>query len=431
MRNPAKRNSARILEVYPMMGSTALFMEHVEGDVPIAATNGRQVIFGKGFFPLSESEKNGVVLHEYMHCVLSHPQRAGLLRMKLREEYCPTGFNIAADALINHVIRSDAARSNLVSLPDGCIDIRHIREDLTTLGIIEKDELEPATTNVETIYEKLMLARQMQEEAPGSGSPSGSGSGKTEAEQSGNSEAKAKALKRIGDMFADEPDLVADTGTMEELREKIREQTARLDNASSFGSAKGNLLERIKGDIPKSRVRWESSFRTITAKHLSRERRKTNRKPSNSMISRGALGGGSIWEPGRMRSPRPKALIIADSSGSISMDMYLGFLGELDGMRRRTNATLLFALADTALDQADIREITGTTDLRSLSLDGRGGTNFIQPLAEAEKIGVDLVIYMTDLDGPFPEKCSVPVIWVAPESKANKQLPFGRLIAIP
>ena len=132
-----------------------------------------------------------------------------------------------------------------------------------------------------------------------------------------------------------------------------------------------------------------------------------------------------------MRSPRPKALIIADSSGSISMDMYLGFLGELDGMRRRTNATLLFALADTALDQADIREITGTTDLRSLSLDGRGGTNFIQPLAEAEKIGVDLVIYMTDLDGPFPEKCSVPVIWVAPESKANKQLPFGRLIAIP
>ena len=426
-RNPARANSARILEVYPMMGSTALFMEHVRGDVPIAATNGRQVIFGEGFFPLTDPEKNGVVLHEYMHCVLSHPQRGGILRLKLRDKYCPTGFNIAADAIINHVIRCDAARSNILALPEGCIDIDHIRKDLTTLGIIEKDDLDPATTNVEAIYEKLMLAREMQQEKERE-KRSGAGNPSNATSADGPADPREKALERIGSMFADEPDLVADTGTLEELRDRIREQTARLDNARSFGSTRGDMLERIKGDIPKSRVPWESSFRTISAKHLSRERRKTNRKPSSAMISRDAMGSRGVWEPGRMRTPRPKALVICDSSGSISMDMYLGFLGELSGMRRRTNATLLFGMADTQL--GEVREITDTTDLRTLSLEGRGGTNFIQPLAEAERMGVDLVIYMTDLDGPFPQSCSVPVIWVAPEGR-GKTPPFGRLVEIP
>jgi len=426
--NPAQRNSARILEVYPMMGSTALFMEHIEGDVPIAATNGRQVIFGAGFMPLSEAEKNGVVLHEYMHCVLSHPQRAGILKLKLREKYCPTGFNIAADALINHVIREDSARSNMLALPEGCIDIRKIREDLTTLGIIDKGGLDPVTTNVETIYEKLMLARSMQEEHQGGHGKGGAG-GSSEAERAGDAKTddEKKALDRIGSMFADEPDLVADSGTLEELKDKIREQTARLDNARSYGSSKGDLLERIRGDIPKGKVPWESSFRTLSAKHLTRERRKTNRKPSGSMISREAMGSRAVWEPGRMRTPRPKALVLCDSSGSIDMNLYLEFLGELSGMRRRTNAMLLFALADTDIGQ--VQEITDTTNLRDLSLEGRGGTSFVKPLEAAEKMDVELVIYMTDLDGPFPEKCSVPVIWVAPEG-AKKKPPFGRLIEL-
>ena len=424
MKNPARSNSARILELYPLMGSTALFMNHVKGDVPIAATNGRDVIFGERFFTFKEAEKNGIVLHEYLHCVLSHPQRAGILRLKLGSAYCPTGFNIAADALINHVIRADARRTNLISLPDGCIDIDKIREDLVTLGIIQKDELSPSETNVETIYEKLMQARQMSKDQEGD---KGSRQAANDQASSGKKSAQESALDRINDMFADEPDLVADEGSLEELREKIREQTARLENARTFGDKRGDLIERIKGDIPQSRVRWESAFRTLSAKHLGRIRQKTNRKPSNSMISRQAMGGTPIWEPGRMRSPQPTALIIADSSGSVTMDMYLGFLGELAAMRRRTNARLLFTLADT--DIGEIKEITETTSLRSLDLNGRGGTNFIKPLAVAEEMNVELVIYMTDLDGPFPAQCKVPVIWVAPEGKAKKP-PFGRLIEI-
>jgi predicted metal-dependent peptidase len=410
--------------MYPMMGSTALFMEHVEGPVPIAATNGRQVIFGKGFAPLSDPQKNGVVLHEYLHCVLSHPQRGALLRMKLKDDYCPTGFNIAADALINVVIREDAKRTSLIGLPDGCIDIDMIRKDLITLGIIESDGLPTATTSVETIYDKLMQARRMQQEER----PHNEGGVPGGARATENDPERNQALDRIAGMFRDEPDLVADEGTAEEMRERIREQGARLANASSFGNSHGNLLERIKGDIPLSRVPWESRFRTISARHLARERRRTNRKPSGAMISRDAMGGRAIWESGRMRTPKPKALVIADSSGSIGMDLYLGFLGELDGMRRRTNATLLFAQADTQL--GDVREITDTSDLRTLSLGGRGGTDFIQPLAVAEEMQVDLVIYMTDLDGSFPEKCGVPVIWVAPEGKSRTP-PFGRLVEIP
>lgn len=414
--DPIRASSAAILEYYPQMGSTALFMEHVRGDVPIAATNGRQVIYGEAFYRFARPEQNGITLHEYLHCVLSHPQRAALVRMVEKDQYCPTGFNVAADAIINHAIRADSNRLAAVALPDGCVEIRKLSEDLQALGIIDK-EISACEANVEEVYRLLMKARRSSR--PDKEEEQSRGRGlKPLAKQQ-------EAWDRIAEWFEDEADLQADSGTADELKDRIRERTARLAaEATMHGSSAGDLLERIRGDIPKSRVNWESSFRTVTARHLSRERQRTPSRPSNAMLSHEAMGGAKYWEPGRRRMPRPRALVIADSSGSISMDEYLKFLGELDGMRRRTGATLLFAHADTILREP--REITQTTSLRDISLEGRGGTCFIKPLAAAEAMDVDLVIYMTDLDGPFPEDCRVPVIWVSPEDRRKADPPFGR-----
>lgn len=413
--NPAKAHSSTILEYFPMMGSTALFMEHVSGNVPIAATNGKQVIFGKGFDPLTNAEKNGVVLHEYLHCVLSHPQRGGLVRMKEGDSYCPTGFNIAADALINHTIRIEGKRRPNIALPEGCIDIDKIRSDLVALKIIDKDGLNPSEVSVEEIYVLLMKARRMDKPQSSSG----------QSDEKATIEKCAAAWSSIQDMFSDPPDLVADEGTAEELKEKIREQTARFANESRMhGNTRGDLVERIAGDIPKAKVAWQSSFRNLAARHLSRERVKTNRKPSSSMLSHEAMGGARFWEAGRARTPRPRALVIADSSGSITMKDYLKFLGELEGMRRRTSAEIHFALADT--EMGEIGAIRETSNLRELDLTGRGGTSFIQPLQKAEELDYDLVIYMSDLEGPFPDSCRLPVIWVSPEDRNSKEPPFGR-----
>ena len=96
-------------------------------------------------------------------------------------------------------------------------------------------------------------------------------------------------------------------------------------------------------------------------------------------------------------------------------------------MRRRTNARLLFAQADTEL--GEITEVKTSADIKRLHIIGRGGTDFINPLRDAEKIRPDVIIYMTDLDGSFPESCSVPVIWVSINTN-NKKPPFGRCFEV-
>lgn len=419
MRNPAAANSSKILECFPMIGSTALFMKHTRGTVAIAMTNGREVVFGEAFFKLSEPEKNSVVLHEYLHCVLSHPQRAGLMRVEEGEKFCPLGFNIAADALINYTIRKEGNNQNLIKLPDWAIDIDEIRKDLHNLDLIEKDDLKPNETNVEQIYKLLMLAKNMTE-APQE--TEGDPHGKRKAE------AAAQSLEKIKAMFDDEADLMPASGSVDELKDEIRQQTGRNNaNSSIYGSDTGNILERISGDIPKAKVPWESAFRTVTAKHLSRDRIRNNRKPSGAMLSHESMGGAKFWEAGRMRTPHPTALIIADTSGSVLMDDYVKFLGELDGMRRRTNARLLFGQADTEL--REISEVKTSADIKRLHINGRGGTDFIKPLQEAEKLKPDVVIYMTDLDGSFPESCNVPVIWVS-INRNKKTPPFGRCFEV-
>lgn len=415
--NPARYNSSKVLELFPMIAGTALFLNHTRGNVPIAATNGTDVIFGDGFFKFSDPEKNGVVLHEYLHCALSHPERGGVLRNKIGEEYCPIGFNIAADAIINHTIEIESAKRSNITLPEGCIEFRKIKKCLTDLDIDGADHITTSSISVEELYFYIMKAKN--QEKP-SKENKGQGSSK-----SIDLDAADTAWQEIQDMFEDEPDLKAASGSTEDLQDKIRENTAKLDHAKyQAGSDTGSLIERISGDIPKTKIRWETSFRNITAKHLSRDRHKNPRKPSNGMLSYDSMGRSRIWEQGRSRRPIPRCLVLADTSGSIFMEIYMKFLGELDGMRRRTNAHLFFAQADTEVK--NIRQIKNTNEIRTLHIEGRAGTDFIKPLKYAEEGNYDLVIYMTDLEGTFPSKCDVPVIWVSPKTKTNITPPFGR-----
>jgi len=218
MRNPAAANSSKILECFPMIGSTALFMKHSRGNADIAMTNGKEVIFGERFFGFSDPEKNGIVLHEYLHCVLSHPQRAGLMKIQEREDFSPTGFNIAADALINYTIRKEGANRNLIRLPDGAIDIDEIRGHLHNLNLVEKEDLQPSKTNVEEIYKLLMQAKNMTDIPQDSDGI---------VSNSRKSEMASQSLAKIKAMFEEESDLLPAPGSVEELKDEIRSQTGR------------------------------------------------------------------------------------------------------------------------------------------------------------------------------------------------------------
>ena len=61
---------------------------------------------------------------------------------------------------------------------------------------------------------------------------------------------------------------------------------------------------------------------------------------------------------------------------------------------------------------------------------GGGGTSFVPFFEEVEKRRIKTAVYLTDLDGSFPEKPpNCDVVWVLPPGVREKA-PFGRFVKI-
>ena len=423
--NPAQQDAAKVLELFPHIGATALFKKHVRGEGALAATDGTHIFLSQRYFELDRKKRRGILIHEYLHCVMSHPERAALLLLREGSAFDMRRLNVAADALINETIRIEIGRRpRHLDLPDNLYYLKEVAAELYNLGVVKsKDEISLAATSMEALYFLLGEALDKAKDILSRG--------ESQAQPTSTADRAAQsAARKIVDWCEEDPDLKPAEGTPEQLRGQIEKQKQINANASStYGSEAGSLVDRLKGDIPKSRTPWERVLRHLGAKHLSKTRSRNPRRPSNGMLSREGMGGADIWQPGRIRSPQPRALVIADSSGSIDLSIYARFLGELDRMRKRTNASFDFATADTSIKPRT--KVDELTDLKSLKFEGRAGTSFIEPLSVAEKEAYDLVIYMTDLAGSFPKACKVPVIWAAPLADAEKRsAPFGRLLAI-
>lgn len=99
-----KRLQGAVLRIrgdHPFFGTLALFAEfRVSDDVDTAATNGRVLWFNPAFVEKQNTAQLcGLVVHELLHAALQHVPR--------RKERDSTLWNIAADIVVNGMIRSD------------------------------------------------------------------------------------------------------------------------------------------------------------------------------------------------------------------------------------------------------------------------------------------------------------------------------------
>jgi predicted metal-dependent peptidase len=105
------------------------------------------------------------------------------------------------------------------------------------------------------------------------------------------------------------------------------------------------------------------------------------------------------------------------------------FTTELQALTRRLEAALVLVVGD---DQ--VREVRhfepGRGDLDGLAVAGGGGTDFTPLLEEASKHGPDLIVVLTDLDGPARYRPRCPVLWAVTEAHAAANVPFGRLLVL-
>ena len=101
----------RIRGDHPFFGTLALFADlRMTDDVATAGTDGKVVWFNPGFVERQDAPRLcGLVVHELLHAALQHGLR--------RRERDPLLWNIAADIVVNGMVRKDTS----YLLPEGCI----------------------------------------------------------------------------------------------------------------------------------------------------------------------------------------------------------------------------------------------------------------------------------------------------------------------
>jgi len=437
----------RMVEFAPSTGGLALWVRHVDlpGDekAPAIATDGNALYYGAAFDKLPLGEQTGWVAHEVLHIALRHAQRLLDLR-ELVGDVDLRLFNICADAIVN----STLGHLSWLTLPSSAVFL----DRLLAIALSEKLSVEQALLewDVEKLYRAIDDRRvgarggwqkNRHERGAGAGASSG-GTGRPGADESPAETPRAGAREdgpraaRVRMMGGDTPvDLIPDSSlraTPETLAEQARTWSERLLRAHA-GDGAHSMLRTLIADVPREHTPWEQVLRARLAHSLAPKPGISWSRPSRSFIANQGRAGPHRrlpWTPGfSSLKPSPHLVVIVDVSGSIEDVLLDRFAREIEAITRRQEADLVLVVGDDQVRR--VAEFApGRSDLRDIEFAGGGGTDFTPLLQEADKHRPDIVVVLTDLDGPANFRPRWPVIWAVPESHAAAVQPFGRKLTL-
>lgn len=377
----------------------------VTTDVPIAGVN---IIKGKmmlyihpiNYQKLEKRERVAVLIHEILHLALGH-----VFRRKGRDPYL---WNIACDAAINPLIPNDEE----IGLPVGAIFPSGLRKKY---GVDVPD-----VATAEKIYSIL---KQQQDKIPKDINPNADinankeNEGKTNSKSEGNGKENTNSKGDNGDWHS--------KWEKSEGNEKMNADAVKNSIKESFAKHAGDLpgdLRRGISSFLKSKRNWSSIFRMITAKYVQSYKISTYKRENRRL---GDLAKGK-------RTHRKLSVIgMVDTSASIKEEDLHKFAGELMTMYR-TGAEITIIEFDSKVQS--LYKFTGKID--DFKIKGGGGTNIVAAFEKIneEKMKTDIVICLTDGDGPAPDVYKKPLIWLltqkgkVPYRKDRTKVDYGHII---
>ncbi len=419
----------RMVEFAPSTGGLALWVRHedVVGTAadPAVMTDGRTLYYRPSFESLPLPEQVGLVAHEVLHVALRHAQRYHELAALLGTVDLAL-FNRCADAIVN----STLSHLGWLKLPKDALLLDHLLR--TVLAIEEPVEKSLLEWDVERLYRTIAEQHRGGRNGRSAGRP-GAGKGGTARDPS-PARSRGEQAERIRASGRSERDIVpsqATLGAPEAEAEETREWSERLIRAHA-GDAEFSMLRTLLADVPRTRTPWEQVLRTRLARTLAPKRDVSWSRPSRSYLANQgrAAGRRMPWEPGTSATrAAPRLVVIVDVSGSIDDELLARFAREIDAITRRTESELVLVVGDDR-----VRRVThhspGHSDLASIEFEGRGGTDFTPLLEEAGRHRPDIVVVLTDLDGPARIRPRWPVLWAVPESRRHAIAPFGRIVEL-
>lgn len=436
----------RLVEYAPATGGLALWVRHRDVDdddealpppqartgaaVAPVCTDGRTLFYTPAFERLSIESQAGAVARSVLHVALRHAQRAVALRARLGDVDGRL-FNIAASAIV------DSALSHLgwLELPAQSVRL----EQLLVEAVGERVQPETALLNWDV--ERLYLALD-DREPPDRGGRRRDGPRSRRARELGAQNAadlREPQPNAPRDESERDPDGTAQAFDTEREDEAAmsREWGERLRRAHA-GDGAFSLLRVLLADIPRVRTPWEQVLRAQGARALAQRPTLSWSRPSRSWLAhrgwigpKGRPGGHRMpWEPGIVGSTAvPRLAIVIDVSGSVDDTLLQRFARELRALTRRLGARCTIVIGDDQVRRVEHYE-PGRTRLEGIDFSGAGGTDFEPLIAEALEHRPDLIVLLTDLDGPAGPKPPVPVLWAVPPAFAGAAAPFGRKLVL-
>lgn len=356
----------RIWGDHPFFGTLALFAEFRMSDmVETATTDGKVILFNPAFTTKQDpSQLCGLIVHELLHAALQHLPR--------RREREPMMWNIAADIVVNGMIRQDTS----YNLPVGCVEDANLSQ-----------------LSVEEIYEQFSTGKlplpnlSLIDLMPGDGNTA------IEVEQ--------------------------DASMQRHWRSALQQSCAVARRiGKGFGK---NGLDRIRDiiEVTSPTLNWrEILWQYVVA----------------TPCDFGGFDRRFVWQKLYLEEVVGESVqiaIVIDTSGSVSGNELGEFMGEIKGILDaypQIHGQLFYA--DTHIygpyDFGLGEEIPKPK--------GGGGTSFIpffKWVSQQLTSGFNpLCIYLTDGDGEFPKEApEVPVLWVVcGGGLESNHFPFGKVV---
>ncbi len=333
------------------------------------------------------------------------PVRSGARKV----EYNPDFLGEMGDQALEQALRTEAIRILLKHpyqrKPDACSQQAVAVGSNLTIG----DNYQFGNLNIErpkdfelpSGREYEWYSRRIQELLPPSAGGDGNGDGAP-----GGMPSRTAGSGGKGDHRADRLAAQADRNTaLSELWAEDELTVAMIDGiiegCKDWGTLAGNFAERLKASA-KAKINWRNVLSGFRASILSTHRKLTRMRPNRRT---------GFDNMGSIRRFDTKLLVAVDVSGSISSPDLSYFFGVINSAFRYG-----FTAVDVIQFDAGIQVVqTLKKVMQDVTVLGRGGTSFQEPIDYAHENGYDGLVILTDGYAPepvIPDHMRCKLVWV-------------------
>ncbi len=338
----------------------------VRDDIPTACTNGRDVMYGRGFVEgLSDAELTAVVLHENLHKAYSH---AWLWKHLWKED--AKLANMAADYVINLEI----------------LDLSKKHKDFTKLPDCALVDEQYRGMDTGEVYRRL----------------------KDQGEEGGGG---------------------FDEHNFDELTDEEKEAVAaEIDQAIRQGALMAGKMggeeSKLIGELTAPKIDWREQMREFMSSVSQGHDDSTWRRPNRRWL------GEDLYMPSSISESMGSLVNGMDTSGSVNGPVASAFVSEFVAICNIVMPEVLHLIECDAtiqshkvFDQGSLDQLGAITELH-----GGGGTDMrvIFDYVVKNNLKPEAIVILTDGYTPWPKEIPCPTLWVITEKHITA--PIGTTI---